>query len=92
MVARAKNEGFICWGEEHPETYLLAHNPVHALIANRMSGDAGFMAMWISPLEVRDWATCLCGWRPDLGTHYRPRKDIGHPKVRAATPTGLIYG
>jgi len=94
MVARAKNEGFIYWGEEHPETYLLAHNAVHALIANRMSGDAGFMAMWISPRKVREenWATCFCGWRPDLGTHYRHRKDIGHPKVRAATPSGLIYG
>jgi hypothetical protein len=42
MVARAKNEGFIYWGEQHPQTYLLAHNAVHALIANRMIGDAGF--------------------------------------------------
>jgi hypothetical protein len=93
MVARA-NEGFIYWGEEHPKTYLLAHNAVHALIANRMNGDAGFMAMWISPRKVREenWATCFCGWRPDLETHYRHRKDIGHPKVRAATPSGLIYG
>jgi hypothetical protein len=49
VVARAKNEAFIYWGEQHPKTYLLAHNAVHALIANRMSGDAGFMAMWISP-------------------------------------------
>jgi len=63
MVARA-NEGFIYWGEEHPKTYLLAHNAVHALIANRMNGDAGFMAMWISPRKVREenWATCFCGW------------------------------
>src|SRR5262245_60860172 len=54
MVARAKNEGFIYWGEQHPQTYLLAHNAVHALIANRMIGDAGFMAMWISPRKVRE--------------------------------------
>jgi hypothetical protein len=98
MVARAKNEGFIYWGEQHPQTYLLAHNAVHALIANRMTGDAtgdaGFMAMWISPRKVRveNWAKCFCGWRPDLGAHYRNPKDIGHPKVRAATPSGLIYG
>jgi len=94
MVARAKNEGFIHWGEQHPETYLLAHNGVHALIANRMIDDAGFTAMWIPPRKVTEenWAACFCGWRPDLGTHYRHPKDIGHPKVRAATPSGLIYG
>ena len=94
MVARAKNEAFIYWGEQPPKTYLLAHNAVHALIANRMSGDAGFMAMWISPWKVREenWAKCFCGWRPDLGTHYCGRKDIKHPKVGAATPSGLIYG
>src|SRR5262249_42007771 len=93
MVARA-NEGFIYWGEEHPKTYLLAHNAVHALIANRMNGDAGFMAMWISPRKVREenWATCFCGWRPDLGTHYRHRKDSGHRRVGPVTPSGLIYG
>ena len=94
MVARAKNQGFIHFGEQHPETYLLAHNGVHALIANRMIGDAGFTAMWIPPRKVTEenWAACFCGWRPDLGTHYRHPKDIGHPKVRAATPSGLIYG
>ena len=93
MVARAKNEGIVYWGEQHPQTYLLAHNAVHALIANRMIGDAGFMAMWISPRKVREgnWAKCSCGWRPDLGTHYRNPK-VGHPKVRAATPSGLFYG
>jgi CRP-like cAMP-binding protein len=37
MVARAKNEGFIYWGEQHPQTYLLAHNAVHALIAISVS-------------------------------------------------------
>jgi hypothetical protein len=94
MVARAKNEAFIYWGVAHPKTYLLAHNAVHALIANRVSGDAGFTAIWISPRKVREenWAKCFCGWRPDLGTHYCGRKDIRHPKVRDATPSGLIYG
>jgi len=94
MVAKAKNEGFIHWREQHPATYILAHTAVHALIANRVIGDAGFMAMWISPQKVKDenWLKCYCGWRPDLGTHYRKLKDNGHPRVAPATPSGLIYG
>jgi hypothetical protein len=93
MVAKAK-KGFICWDEEHPATYLPTHNAVHPLIANRVVGDAGFMAMWISPQKVKEerWAQCYCGWRPDLGAHYRDPKDKGHPKVGPATPSGLIYG
>src|SRR5215831_16626217 len=94
VVARVKNKGFIYWGEKHSQTYLLAHNGVHPVIANRVIGDAGFMAMWISPQKVREenWAKCFCGWRADLGTHYRNPKDKGLAKVRAATPSGLIYG
>jgi hypothetical protein len=94
MVAQAKNRGFIHWGEEHPATYLLAHNEVHAIIANRLNSDAGFKAMWVSPHRVREerWPRCYCGWRPDLGAHYRNPKDKGHPKVGPATPSGLIYG
>ena len=94
MVARVKNKGFIYWGEKHPQTYVLAHNAVNPVIANRVIGEAGFMAMWISPHKVREenWTKCFCGWRPDLGTHYRNLNDKGHAKVRAATPSGLIYG
>jgi hypothetical protein len=93
VVAKAK-KGFICWDEEHPATYLPTHNAVHPLIANRVVGDAGFMAMWISPQKVKEerWPQCYCGWRPDLGAHYRDPKDKGHPKVGPATPSGLIYG
>jgi len=94
VVARVKNKGFIYWGEKHPQTYVLAHNAVNPVIANRVIGEAGFMAMWISPHKVREenWTKCFCGWRPDLGTHYRNLNDKGHAKVRAATPSGLIYG
>jgi hypothetical protein len=23
------------------------------------------------------WVVCDCGWRPDLGTHYRPAPSLG---------------
>ena len=93
MVARAKIKGFIHWSGEHPKKYVPAHNGVHPMIANRVVGDAGFIAIWIAPQRVKEnWVKCLCGWRPDLGAHYRHRSDGGHPKVRAATPSGLIYG
>jgi hypothetical protein len=93
MVARAKT-GIIYWGEKHPKTYLLAHNGIHPVIANRVVGDAGFTAMWISPQRVKNenWPRCFCGWRPDLGTHYRHPRDGGHPTVKAGTSSGLIYG
>jgi len=94
MGVRANNKGVIYWSKQHPQTYLLAHNGVHPVIANRVVGDAGFIAVWISPQRVREenWLKCNCGWRPDLGTHYHHPMDQGHPKVRAATPSGLIYG
>src|SRR5262245_56711420 len=94
MVARAKNGRSIYWGEQHPQTYVLAHNGVNPVIANRVVGDAGFMAMWLSPKKVKEenWFKCYCGWRIDLGTHYRHPRDKGHPTVAPATPSGLIYG
>src|SRR5262245_6881677 len=69
MVARAKNEGFIHWGEQHPETYLLAHNGVHALI--------GVAVGWIIPqapvelkrlIEVVDLSTGVADGRPSSAT------------------------
>jgi hypothetical protein len=43
-----------------PSGYILVHN---------RSGFRGFRAWWAKPGE--EFVLCGCGWRADLGEHYR---------------------
>jgi hypothetical protein len=43
-----------------PTGYILVHNH---------PGSKSFRAWWTKPGE--EFVSCDCGWRPDLGEHYR---------------------
>jgi hypothetical protein len=60
----------VYWGVSHPEGWLLAHNNIKHGVAAR-HGIGGFRVFWLEPKTHRHWVVCDCGWRPDLGTHYR---------------------
>jgi hypothetical protein len=64
-------------GERRPAGWILAHNHVAHTTRHR-SGTRGFRVFWAEP---NDWVVCDCGWRPELGVHYR------HP---ALTPDATI--
>jgi hypothetical protein len=59
------------------ESYRLATEqppPGHILIHSRSTprtnpGSSGFRAWWSKP--AAEFVLCDCGWRPDLGKHYR---------------------
>jgi hypothetical protein len=55
-------------GGKIPKDYHLAHNHI-AHTVNMTHGLNGFRRFWIPP-EWK-WVKCRCGWRPDLGPHYR---------------------
>ena len=65
----------VYWGASHPEGWLLAHNHIKHGGAAR-HGTRGFRVFWLEPKTHRQWVVCDCGWRPDLGTHYR-RPEAG---------------
>ena len=56
-----------------PEGYRLAHNFVRPTTADQPHGLNGFRRFWIPPeyIEEGEWVKCDCGWRADLGPHYR---------------------
>jgi hypothetical protein len=57
-----------------PAGRLLVHNHVRT---TRRLGSRGFRA-WLLPIEQRESvAHCACGWVPELGAHYRVRRDGG---------------
>ena len=60
-------------GRRGPAGYRLAHNFVKATSADQISGAQGFRRFWIPPewIEKGEWVACDCGWRADLGPHYR---------------------
>jgi hypothetical protein len=50
-----------------PTGYILVHN--HA-------GSSSFRAWWTKP--GTEFVLCDCGWRPDLGKHYRVERGRPH--------------
>ena len=72
------------------ESYALATEqrppPGHILVHNRVmstprthQGFRGFRAWWTKP--GAEFVSCDCGWRPDLGEHYRVERP-GHSAYR----------
>src|SRR5262249_61295017 len=69
---RTKSRELI-YGGRRPPDYVLAHNRVahHDRMPHGMSG---FRRFWIPPEWIgKSFAKCKCGWRSDLGEHYRNR-------------------
>jgi hypothetical protein len=57
-----------------PAGKVLVHNHVVAGIKpDRRVGTYGFRAWWADKPAGKDLECCDCGWKPDLGTHYRVR-------------------
>jgi hypothetical protein len=54
-----------------PAGYVLMHNHVHHTPRTRM-GTNGFRAWWV-PADDPSLVVCECGWRPDLGVHFKVR-------------------
>jgi len=54
--------------EPPPDGWILAHNLVSPEAAR------GFRAFWV-PRDPKKWVVCLCGWQPEMGKHYRPRRS-----------------
>jgi hypothetical protein len=52
-----------------PSGRILAHNHVRRS-ADMPQGLNGFR-YWYDKPQRADYVVCKCGWRPDLGTHYR---------------------
>jgi hypothetical protein len=52
-----------------PAGQILAHNAVPPASAQTKQGAKGFRFFAVAPSGL--WVVCDCGWRPDLGAHYR---------------------
>jgi hypothetical protein len=50
---------------------ILVHNKVRGAPGGNARG-RGFRAWWAKP--GREFTPCACGWRPDLGQHYRVQR------------------
>jgi hypothetical protein len=59
--------------EKRPDGYLLAHNHVRHGRRTR-DGTRGFRMFYVRP-DPAKWIECACGWREDLGVHYRVRSE-----------------
>jgi hypothetical protein len=51
-----------------PRGQILVHNQIRSA-PEGYDGARGFRAWWTKP--GREFVICACGWRPDLGVHYR---------------------
>jgi hypothetical protein len=60
----------------HEIASIICHE-VHPVVAgikpDRRVGTYGFRAWWADKPAGKDLECCDCGWKPDLGTHYRVR-------------------
>jgi hypothetical protein len=54
-----------------PAGQILVHNQIRST-PQAYEGARGFRAWWTRP--GRHLSLCACGWRPDLGEHYRIRR------------------
>jgi hypothetical protein len=59
-----------------PPGQILVHNQIRG--AEAYEGTRSFRAWWAKP--GREFTRCACGWRPDLGKHYRVQR--AGPAVR----------
>jgi hypothetical protein len=67
--------------EPPPAGYILVHN---------LPDSHGFRAWWTKPGD--ELVLCDCGWRPDLGEHYRvqrPGSSAERLRRRRGRPRGL---
>ena len=63
-----------------PDGKILVHNRIQPASARTRQGAKGFRFFAAASSEL--WGVCDCGWRPDLGTHYRPSDTA----TQATTP------
>jgi hypothetical protein len=56
-----------------PPGQILVHSEI-GIVAGSYKGARGFRAWWTTP--CRKFVLCDCGWRPDLGTHYRVQRPV----------------
>jgi hypothetical protein len=54
-----------------PPGYILIHWQVRST-PGKFRQNLGFRARWTKP--GKEFAPCDCGWRPDLGQHYRVQR------------------
>ncbi len=79
-------------GKRRSGRVLLVHNDIRHT-ADMPSGLFGFR-IWYdfldAPQRPTKYTVCKCGWRPDLGTHYRV-KSPGSPNYRVEAGTVKEY-
>jgi hypothetical protein len=68
MPKTEKEIEIVYWGGRRPRGWVFAHNRVSHSVSTPQ-GARGFRAFYVPPSS--DWVKCTCGWRPDLGVHYR---------------------
>jgi hypothetical protein len=66
-----------------PPGHVLVHNQIDA--AREHEGSPRFRVWWARPAS--EFILCACGWRPDLGNHYRIHRP--GPLVRRAARRGV---
>jgi hypothetical protein len=57
-----------------PRGQILVHSQIIQNKRKLFEGSRGFRAWWAAP--GRKYVLCGCGWRPDLGQHYRIHRPI----------------
>lgn len=55
-----------------PEGRIVVHN--HIRPPTRRLNSRGFRA-WLEPADTPRRVVCGCGWAPELGEHYRVRRE-----------------
>jgi hypothetical protein len=54
-----------------PSGQILVHNQIRSA-PEAFEETRGFRAWWAMP--GKEFAPCACGWRPDLGEHFRVQR------------------
>jgi hypothetical protein len=68
-----------------PPGYVLVHNRFE-VTRRKVKRSGTFRAWWAMP--GRNFVLCACGWRPDLGEHYRVQR-VSHLIARRGKPNGV---
>ena len=77
------------YGLSGPRDWIVVHNRV-ARTVDMPDGFNGFR-FWRSPYSRKHHVLCKCGWRPDLGKHYRMRsRQPDKCKDAADIPNGDV--
>jgi len=69
------------YGLSGPRDWVIVHN--HILHTVDMPHGVNGFRYWRSPHSREHHALCRCGWRPDLGRHYRIRGTSGAKCISA---------